>query len=78
MLFHTWIFAVFFAVALAGHLVCRRTPAASAWLLLASYVFYGWWNPLYLLLIAFSKSGSSSIGGTSSSGTGSAPESSSR
>jgi alginate O-acetyltransferase complex protein AlgI len=24
------------------------------WLFLASYVFYGWWNPLYLLLIAYS------------------------
>jgi len=51
MLFHSWIFAAFLLIALTGHLALRRTAANSAWLLLASYAFYGWWNPLLLLLI---------------------------
>ncbi|MGE3172317.1 MAG: MBOAT family protein [Planctomycetota bacterium] len=51
MLFHTWVFAAFFAVVLLGHVRLRHTPAGNAWLLVASYVFYGWWNPLYLVLI---------------------------
>src|SRR5208283_1095483 len=25
-----------------------------AWLAIASYFFYGWWNPYYLLLVAYS------------------------
>ena len=24
------------------------------WLMLASYFFYGWWNPYYLLLVVYS------------------------
>ena len=52
MLFHTWIFVIFFAIVYAGHLLLRRTRLKLPWLLLASYVFYGWWNPLYLLLLA--------------------------
>jgi len=51
VLFHTWIFVAFFAVAYTGHLVLRRTRWRNPWLLAASYVFYGWWNPLYLALI---------------------------
>ena len=51
MLFHSWIFAAFFAIALTGHLLLRRTAMSTLWLLLCSYVFYGWWNPLLLLLI---------------------------
>ena len=51
MLFHTWIFALFFLVVYPVHLLVRRTRFREAWLLLGSYVFYGWWNPLYLALI---------------------------
>src|SRR5690606_524665 len=36
------------------HLVLRHTRFQSHWLLAASYVFYGAWNPLYLLLIVYS------------------------
>ena len=54
MLFHTWIFAVFFLIVYPVHWVARGTRFGLWWLLLASYVFYGWWNPLYLVLIAYS------------------------
>ena len=53
MLFHTWTFVVFFAIVYAGHLILRRTKFQLHWLLAASYFFYGWWNPLYLVLIAY-------------------------
>ena len=54
MLFHTWTFAVFFLVVMAGFLLLRKTRFWLHWLFLASYVFYGWWNPYYLLLILYS------------------------
>ncbi len=54
MLFHTWTFLIFFLVAFAGYFSLRRTPLWTPWLLLASYVFYGWWNPFYLILIVYS------------------------
>jgi D-alanyl-lipoteichoic acid acyltransferase DltB (MBOAT superfamily) len=49
---YTFIFA-FLPVALAGfHLASRfgRRPAA-AWLILTSFVFYGWWSPTFVLLL---------------------------
>ncbi len=51
MLFHTWTFLVFFLVVYAGYLPLKGTRFRLPWLLTASYVFYGWWNPIYLLLI---------------------------
>jgi len=54
MLFHTWPFLLFFLIAFAVYLALRRTPFWLHWLLATSYVFYGWWNPLYLLLIVYS------------------------
>jgi alginate O-acetyltransferase complex protein AlgI len=54
MLFHTWEFFVFFAIVYAGYLCLRKTPYYLHWLLVASYVFYGWWNVLFLFLIAYS------------------------
>ena len=51
MLFHTWEFAIFFAIVYTVYLALRRTRYWTAWLFLSSYVFYGWWNPVYLLLI---------------------------
>ena len=54
MLFHTWTFVLFFLVVWAVYLAVRRTWLRLPWLLVASYVFYGWWNPLYLALILWS------------------------
>ncbi len=41
-------------IVLPGFFLLRRTPFWIPWLLCASYVFYGWWNPYYLILIAYS------------------------
>ncbi|MBN1341884.1 MAG: MBOAT family protein [Phycisphaerae bacterium] len=54
MLFQTWEFAVFFAVVYAVYLAVKRTTAWQYWLLIASYVFYGWFSPWYLILITYS------------------------
>jgi len=56
MLFHTWTFALFFLIFFPVYLVLKGTRFKIHWLLLASYVFYGWWNPLYLILIVWSTS----------------------
>jgi len=58
MLFNSWefllvflplTFAVYFYL---NHL--QKTYIAKAWLFLASMIFYGWWNPGYLLIISVS------------------------
>jgi alginate O-acetyltransferase complex protein AlgI len=54
MLFHTWIFLLFFVFFYAFYLLIKTTRFREPWLLISSYVFYGWWNPLYLLLIVWS------------------------
>src|SRR5205085_3739689 len=54
MLFHTWTFLIFMAVVLPGLLALRHTRLWIPWLLVASYVFYGWWNPYYLILVLYS------------------------
>jgi len=54
MLFHTWVFVLFFLIVYPVYLAVKGTRFKLPWLLLASYCFYGWWNPLYLLLILFS------------------------
>src|ERR1044071_3639343 len=54
MLFHTWPFAVFCLVVLPVFFVLRKTPLWIPWLGLASYFFYGWWNPYYLILVVYS------------------------
>jgi alginate O-acetyltransferase complex protein AlgI len=60
VLFNSYVFvAVFLPLTLGGFaLACRfgRLPAA-LFLLLASLVFYGWWNPRYLPLLAASVCG---------------------
>lgn len=53
MLFNTWIFVLFFMVIYPVYVALRGTPFMVAWLLLASYVFYAWLNPLYLPLIGY-------------------------
>lgn len=54
MLFHTWPFLIFFLVVYVVYLALRKTPFWLHWMLASSYFFYGWWNPLYLLLIVYS------------------------
>ncbi len=54
MLFHTWPFFLFMLVVVPGFLLLRKTRLWIPWLLLASYVFYGWWNPYYLILVSYS------------------------
>src|SRR5215831_10363242 len=54
MLFHTLPFLIFMLVVLPVFFALRKTPCWIPWLLAASYFFYGWWNPYYLLLIAYS------------------------
>jgi len=54
VLFHTWTFLAFFAIVYPVHLLTRGTRFEMPWLFAASYVFYGWWCPVYLLLILFS------------------------
>ncbi len=54
MLFHTWPFLLFMAVVLPVFLALKKTRLWMPWLLIASYVFYGWWNPYYLILVAYS------------------------
>ena len=54
MLFSSSIFlGIFLPVTLAGFFAGARLGrrAAIAWLVLASLVFYGWWDPDYLLLL---------------------------
>ena len=54
MLFHTWTFFFFFLIVYSGYLILRKSNYWLHWLWIASYVFYGWWNPLYLLLLFYS------------------------
>src|SRR5437773_972158 len=54
MLFHTWTFLIFMAVVLPVLFALRRTRLWIPWLLAASYTFYGWWNPYYLILVFYS------------------------
>jgi alginate O-acetyltransferase complex protein AlgI len=52
MLFHTWVFFVFFLIVFPVYLCVRKNNMAmNVWLMIASYTFYGWWNPIYLLLL---------------------------
>src|SRR5438874_13810220 len=54
MLFHTWPFLVFLLVVLPVFFALRKTRLWIPWLMGASYFFYGWWNPYYLLLVVYS------------------------
>jgi alginate O-acetyltransferase complex protein AlgI len=52
MLFHTWVFLVFCLIVFPVYLLVRKNNALmNLWLMIASYTFYGWWNPWYLLLL---------------------------
>jgi alginate O-acetyltransferase complex protein AlgI len=55
VLFPTITFAVFFTVVMAGHwLLMRRNVGWRVFMLAASYVFYGWWDYRFLLLLVAS------------------------
>ncbi len=54
MLFHTWPFLIFLLVVLPVFFALRNTRLWIPWLMIASYFFYGWWNPYYLLLVVYS------------------------
>jgi len=56
MLFHTWTFAIFFLLVFSIYFSLRKTRWWLYCLFVASYLFYGWWNPYYLLLIFYSTS----------------------
>jgi D-alanyl-lipoteichoic acid acyltransferase DltB (MBOAT superfamily) len=52
MLFHTWVFFIFFLIVYPVYLMVRKNnQLMNLWLMIASYIFYGWWNPYYLLLL---------------------------
>src|SRR5580704_3812761 len=53
MLFHTWPFLVFMLMVLPVFYALRGTRLWIPWLMVASYFFYGWWNPYYLLLVFY-------------------------
>lgn len=53
MLFYTPEFLIFSLVLLATLGFVKRHEPRKVVLLIASYVFYMWWNPLFILLIAF-------------------------
>jgi D-alanyl-lipoteichoic acid acyltransferase DltB (MBOAT superfamily) len=54
MLFHTWPFALFFLVFYPIYLVLKGTRFRLPFLLISSYFFYAYFNPLYLVLIGYS------------------------
>src|SRR5438094_10124059 len=54
MLFHTWPFLLFLLIVLPVFFALRKTWLWLPWLTVASYFFYGWWNPYYLFLVRYS------------------------
>ena len=54
MLFYTFEFLVFSIVLLGSLSIIHRNEPRKLLLLGASYIFYMWWNPAFILLIVFS------------------------
>jgi len=54
MYFHTWPFILFFLIVYSIYLVLKETRFRLLFSLVASYFFYASFNPLYLILIAYS------------------------
>ena len=57
VLFNSYVFVfAFLPVSLAGFFACARfgRDVACVWLIAASLVFYGWWNPAFLPLLGVS------------------------
>ena len=57
MSFTSGTFILFFAVVLAVYWLLPGRRWKNLFLLAASYLFYGWVNPWYVLLLAFSTAG---------------------
>lgn len=54
MLFNSFEFLLFLPVVFLLHWkVCKSCQSRNILLIAASYIFYGWWNPVFLLLIFF-------------------------
>ncbi len=53
MLFHTWSFFAFFALAYLIYLLVKDTRLKLPWLLAISYLFYAWLSPLYLIPLVY-------------------------
>jgi alginate O-acetyltransferase complex protein AlgI len=53
MTFDTLTFAAFLAIVFPIYVAARTWNAKKNWLVFASCIFYGSWNPLFLLLLAF-------------------------
>jgi alginate O-acetyltransferase complex protein AlgI len=53
MLFYTLDFLIFSVVLLALPSVVHRHEPRKIVLLVASYIFYMWWNPVFIVLILF-------------------------
>ena len=55
MLFNSYAFIfLFLPITFAGYFILNRkklTLAAKTWLVLASFFFYGYWNPIYILFL---------------------------
>jgi alginate O-acetyltransferase complex protein AlgI len=68
MLFNSEIYILLFLpVAVIGYYILNRyrlTILAKVWLVLASFFFYGFWNPIYILLLASSILVNFSLGST--------------
>lgn len=57
MLFNSLVFVGFFAIAYGGYLVLQdRLQSQNAWLLAASWLFYGYWDHRFLALLILSSS----------------------
>jgi alginate O-acetyltransferase complex protein AlgI len=54
MLFHSFTFLIFFAITVTLVQIARRHNSQKNILLIASAIFYMWWNPAFIFLIAFS------------------------
>jgi alginate O-acetyltransferase complex protein AlgI len=57
LLFNSFAFLfVFLPLALTGFFFAARfgRPTAGAWLIICSFVFYGWWNPAFCFVLAAS------------------------
>jgi D-alanyl-lipoteichoic acid acyltransferase DltB (MBOAT superfamily) len=53
MFFHSWTFLFFFITVYALFLFAKDRVWKRNIILAASFLFYGWWNPLYLLIISW-------------------------
>ena len=55
MLFNSLTFLIFLPIVFGVYwfVLARSAKAQNVWLLLASYVFYGWWDWRFMGLIAF-------------------------